>query len=263
MLNIGAGEASNLAARTSGTRATSGCPPSAALAIFTQVFGSPGPATTSTPSFRRPASTRSSPRSPTAPATSARAPPARCSENLAEHIDEADDEGRASSCARRTPSCADALSDLELRTVSRPRPTTGGSRRGARRRRAAAADPPASSARARSRRAARRSCADLPELADGDAPERRASPRPRRTWLRRRTPARRSAAGRRRQSTTAAPVPVTRVTSAIEVMPRRTFSRPSSRSRRMPWRTATSAISGAGARASASLRISSVTISTS
>ncbi|MDX6682800.1 MAG: hypothetical protein QOG94_2839 [Solirubrobacteraceae bacterium] len=67
----------------------------------------------------------------------------------------------------------------------------------------------------------------------------------------------------RRQSVTAAPVPVTRVTSAIEVIPRRTFSRPSSRSSRMPWRTARSAMSGAGARASASLRISSDTDSTS
>ena len=44
----------------------------------------------------------------------------------------------------------------------------------------------------------------------------------------------------------ATPVPVTRATSAIEVRPWRTFSRPSSRRRRMPLRTATSAISVGG-----------------
>ena len=59
------------------------------------------------------------------------------------------------------------------------------------------------------------------------------------------------------------PDEVTRETSAIEVRPCLTFSRPSSRRRRMPWRTATSAMRSADARSMASVRISSVTVMTS
>ena len=58
-------------------------------------------------------------------------------------------------------------------------------------------------------------------------------------------------------------VPVTRATSASEVRPSMTLCRPSSRSRRMPSRTATSMILSAGARSMARPRISSVITMTS
>ena len=58
-------------------------------------------------------------------------------------------------------------------------------------------------------------------------------------------------------------VPVTLTPSAMDVRPCRTFSSPSSRSRRIPSRTATSAIWSAGARSSTSLRMSSLTTITS